>query len=129
MSDPRTPSRAERERLRALAEQDIAEMRAAAQEYFDGAHACDTPALRRFRRPRNLRGIALTDAANRYASLLAALDEGERERALLRELIDTGDCYYDHHGYCQAHALQPRPCPHERAKALLASKAEEPAKG
>lgn len=46
--------------------------------------------------------------------------EVERLRGLLGELVDTGDCQYDHHGYCQAHKLDPRPCPNERAITLLA---------
>jgi hypothetical protein len=56
--------------LDALRETDIAEMRSAAQEYEDSAHACDTPALRPYRRIRNLRAIALRDGADRYAALL-----------------------------------------------------------
>lgn len=38
---------------------------------------------------------------------------------LLRELTDHDPCHYDHHGYCQAHSLDEKPCPHERAQALL----------
>lgn len=39
--------------------------------------------------------------------------------SLVAELVDGDDCWYDHHGYCQAHHLDPKPCPHERAKRLL----------
>ena len=40
---------------------------------------------------------------------------------LLRELVAGEDaCRYDHHGYCQSHRLDPKPCPVERATALLA---------
>lgn len=39
--------------------------------------------------------------------------------ALVRDLVDADDCWYDHHGYCQGHSLHEKPCPHERAKALL----------
>lgn len=39
--------------------------------------------------------------------------------ALLRELVDAEPCEYDHNDLCQAHHLDERPCPHERAKALL----------
>lgn len=39
---------------------------------------------------------------------------------LVRELVGVDECWYDHHGYCQAHGLQDAPCPHERARALLA---------
>ena len=38
---------------------------------------------------------------------------------LIRELADPDPCYYDQHGYCQAHSLQDRPCPHGRANDLL----------
>jgi len=37
---------------------------------------------------------------------------------LVEELRDDDPCYYDHHGYCQAHSLDPAPCPHERAAKL-----------
>jgi hypothetical protein len=38
---------------------------------------------------------------------------------LLREMVDDEPCQYDHNDACQAHHLQLRPCPHERAKTLL----------
>lgn len=38
---------------------------------------------------------------------------------LIAELTDSGACSYDHHGYCQTHNLDERPCPHERAKHTL----------
>lgn len=28
-------------------------------------------------------------------------------------------CRYDHHGYCQSHALDPAPCPVEQMRSLL----------
>lgn len=40
--------------------------------------------------------------------------------AVLEDLIDSEACSYDHHGYCQSHSLHEKPCPHERAKKLLA---------
>lgn len=40
--------------------------------------------------------------------------------SLIADLADDGPCHYDHNGYCQAHSLDPRPCPHERAKRVLA---------
>lgn len=48
----------------------------------------------------------------------------QRELVLrLAELItllrDPDPCEYDHHGYCQAHSLDLKPCPHELAKELL----------
>jgi hypothetical protein len=43
---------------------------------------------------------------------------------LIRELTDPDDCWFDHHGGCQAHgftSLQPgEMCPHGRAKELIA---------
>lgn len=43
--------------------------------------------------------------------------------ALIRELVDQDDCWFDHHGGCQAHGylgLEPgEKCPHAEAKALL----------
>lgn len=49
---------------------------------------------------------------------------------LLRSLVDKDDCWFDHHGGCQAHgflSLEPgQLCPHEEAKQLLArAEAEE----
>jgi hypothetical protein len=38
---------------------------------------------------------------------------------LLRELVDPDPCRYDHNDLCQAHSLDPRPCPHERARTLV----------
>lgn len=41
---------------------------------------------------------------------------------LIADFVDPDPCYYDHHGYCQAHGwtdTEPR-CPHARAKELLA---------
>jgi len=43
----------------------------------------------------------------------------EELEALVKELVDPERCWYDHHGYCQTHCLQPRPCPHELAHKLL----------
>lgn len=41
---------------------------------------------------------------------------------LLADLVDSDECWFDHHGYCQAHAwFATEPvCPHARAKKLLA---------
>ncbi len=48
---------------------------------------------------------------------------------LLRDLTDPDECWFDHHGYCQAHTwlTSERPCPHGRARKLLALVDEEPA--
>jgi hypothetical protein len=42
-------------------------------------------------------------------------------RELIRDLTDPDDCWFDHHGYCQAHGWTDldRRCPHARAKELL----------
>jgi len=40
---------------------------------------------------------------------------------LIDQMHDPDPCWYDHHGYCQAHAwmsTEPR-CPHARAAELL----------
>lgn len=43
---------------------------------------------------------------------------------LLSDLADSDPCYFDHHGYCQAHnwfTTEPK-CPHARAKEVLDNK-------
>lgn len=65
--------------------------------------------------------------------LLAEYDElgGERDRMflLIADLVDDGECRFDHHGGCQEHGyleLEPGElCPHAEAKQLLAE--HEPA--
>ncbi|MFE1767242.1 hypothetical protein ACFW81_23865 [Streptomyces angustmyceticus] len=53
----------------------------------------------------------------------AASAEGElgQMRELVRDLADPDPCYFDHHGYCQAHGwFETEPtCPHARVKAML----------
>jgi hypothetical protein len=50
----------------------------------------------------------------------------ERERliALIEDLVDPWDCWYDHRGGCQAHGYlslkEGEQCPHAEAKELLA---------
>lgn len=44
---------------------------------------------------------------------------------LIGELTDPAECSYDHDDHCQAHGLDERPCPHERAKAVLAIREEK----
>lgn len=48
-------------------------------------------------------------------------DEAMRLALLVDELRDPDDCWYDHHGYCQAHAwMATHPtCPHKRAREIL----------
>jgi hypothetical protein len=53
----------------------------------------------------------------RAARAEAALTQA---REIITDLTDPDPCWYDHHGYCQAHgwfATEPA-CPHARAKAL-----------
>jgi hypothetical protein len=52
-------------------------------------------------------------------------EPSEQIKQLLADLIDPDDCWFDHHGGCQAHgylSLKPgEKCPHAEAKELLAS--------
>ena len=42
-------------------------------------------------------------------------------REVLADLVDGEACWFDHHGYCQAHGwLQDGECPQARAKRLVA---------
>lgn len=54
----------------------------------------------------------------------SAVREAAALRALLRDMVDPDDCWFDHHGGCQAHgylSLEPGElCPQAEAKALLA---------
>ncbi|WP_306365477.1 hypothetical protein [Nocardia sp. CC227C] len=54
----------------------------------------------------------------------AMADELLRLRELIEEFTDSGDCWFDHNGNCQAHGffgLEPGElCPHAEAKQLLA---------
>jgi hypothetical protein len=47
---------------------------------------------------------------------------------LIRDLLDSDACWFDHHGGCQAHgylSLEPgEQCPHAEAKAILAAEQE-----
>jgi hypothetical protein len=73
--------------------------------------------------PSNAEFIAFS-SPERILGLIAAARQCAEARSLMAELVFEDDCSYDHHGYCQAHALQSRPCPHERAKRLLAAPEE-----
>ena len=64
-------------------------------------------------------------------TILTALDQYE---ARVRELLglvdalrDDDECWYDHHGYCQAHGWfeTDPPCPDRRARELLATPTKE----
>lgn len=60
-----------------------------------------------------------------FVDALAAENERLRESNtnlldLIAELNDDAPCVYDHHDLCQSHFLGERPCPFERAKAIVA---------
>lgn len=40
---------------------------------------------------------------------------------LIDQLRDADECSYDHHGFCQAHSLHEKPCPHEVAAAIFSA--------
>lgn len=61
----------------------------------------------------------MVEAVRNRADLAAALDELERLRALLDRLVDNDACWFDHHGLCQSHGLDPQPCPSATAQELL----------
>lgn len=50
-----------------------------------------------------------------------AATEVEALRQLVKDLADPGPCYFDHHGYCQAHGWTDTDpsCPHGRAQQLF----------
>ncbi len=66
------------------------------------------------------------------ATMLDDIDRLRAERktmlALIRELVDDGECWFDHHGGCQGHgylSLKPgEKCPHAAAKELLSGDAD-----
>lgn len=63
--------------------------------------------------------------ADRAGVVAEEPEVNEQVKTLLRDLTDPDDCWFDHHGGCQAHgclSLQPgEKCPHAEAKELLAS--------
>lgn len=38
---------------------------------------------------------------------------------LIEELVDPDDCWFDHHGNCQAHGCISQPCVMQRAKEIV----------
>lgn len=83
---------------------------------FDAA--CDSAGIhnKTFAKP-----VVSAILADLSAQGLAIVEEG-----LIGDLCDPGECWYDHHGFCQAHgwmATDPI-CPHARGKTAL--KATEP---
>ncbi|MCP2162679.1 hypothetical protein [Williamsia serinedens] len=46
--------------------------------------------------------------------------ERDEARSLIGDLYDESECWYDHHGYCQAHGWTDTSlCPHRRAAIVL----------
>lgn len=72
---------------------------------------------------------AVRTAAEHSFNAVTGEPEGYRMLELLGELVDPDDCWFDHHGYCQAHNLQEKPCPHERARDLLREHGRLPKEG
>ena len=74
-------------------------------------------------------GYLIAAAPDLHAHLTAALVEIERLRGLLDfavEMTGEPDCWYDHHGYCQAHNLQPKgECWVELSRAALAGETDQ----
>ena len=62
-------------------------------------------------------GVRLNESLARIASLEAQL---EKTRGIIEVVVEVkdDDCYYDHHGYCQAHNLE-EDCHVARAKKWL----------
>ena len=60
---------------------------------------------------------ALKNANARIASLEAQLEEARGIIEVVVEVKDD-DCYYDHHGYCQAHNLE-KDCHVAKAKNFI----------
>jgi hypothetical protein len=75
---------------------------------------------------RNNQLIGVMDTPEDGRLVVDALNQAEPLTALVRDLYDDGECWYDHHGYCQGHGWTKTDptCPHARAKTLLAVGAE-----
>lgn len=88
---------------------------------------CGRTTVCRCARPKD----APSDAERRADQLLAERDDDLRAAetviddlaALVRDLAYTDPCEHDHHGHCQAHGWtdDDRPCPHARARDVLAA--------
>ncbi|MDQ5862437.1 MAG: hypothetical protein M3536_09265 [Actinomycetota bacterium] len=81
---------------------------------------------------RQVEEIADALAAAGYGPVKAAQSEVEAAvYPLIRDLIDPEECWFDHHGGCQAHgylSLKPGEiCPQAAAKAWIAAPAAEEA--
>lgn len=60
----------------------------------------------------------------KFACAQSRIDDREQLRNLIRAFTDSGDCWFDHHGGCQAHGYLSLEagelCPHAEAKQLIA---------
>jgi hypothetical protein len=73
-----------------------------------------------------MQGVAdgRSNAEFEYKPWVEELTESLKQvKVLLAELVDPDDCWFDHHGGCQAHGYlsleQGEKCPHFEAKELL----------
>ena len=71
-------------------------------------------------------------AAGREMKVARLEEENKRMRDLLERLVDEDECWFDHHGGCQAHgflSLKPgEMCPNAEAKQIL-GRDTDPAEG
>lgn len=76
-------------------------------------------------KPIMLSGREAEDAARIAVDALAGAGMVVVPAELLEDLVDQDECWFDHHGGCQAHgylSLEPgERCPHAEAKELLAA--------
>lgn len=80
-------------------------------------------------KPISLSGREAEDAARIAVDALAGAGMVIVPRDLLDALTDPDECWFDHHGGCQAHgflSLEPgERCPHAEAREILAALPEE----
>lgn len=71
-------------------------------------------------------GVDYPNVRDGLTAVLALVDRDQSAAlTILADMVDPDPCWYDHHGYCQAHGwtqTEPR-CPHARARELLAGPA------
>jgi hypothetical protein len=82
-------------------------------------------------RARHLNGVLRVAAPALIAELTERRAAAERDAARIAELegaltgvVDDEPCWYDHHGYCQAHFVT-SPCEMAEARAALAGPSDE----
>ena len=88
-----------------------------AQAMHDNA-ASHNPKLRG--KPVTRRAVKVAGIAMDTLDGAGVFDETTELREVLGDLIDPDPCWFDHHGYCQAHGwLTDGECPQARAKRLV----------